>query len=329
MSRRTEVQDLLFDVELRPLFTRFGNREAAVRDSQAVVDVKGERVVSVVGRGYRLVSHREALDLAFDCAEAAFPETRSDHWQVMLADGPSTGGACFIDLSHNSSALDFADVSAGARPDTYGPFVRVINSYNRTRALSFEIGYYRKVCKNGLIMRDSLMRFKMSHQRRDIGETVHFEIDQRKLGRQRADFLAFLAKLQGCAIPAPMVAGFSCKVLGFQPPATPQDASDSNWIAWQELSKIVGKASDRYIAELGAKANAVLNVVTEIASSPPENSAVRRDRNSLQRRAGQWVSEFATVCDAEGFDVAGYLESLKLPVPGGDRLGWGAVAASD
>ena len=213
--------------------------------------------------------------------------------------------------------------------DTYGPFVRVINSYNRTRALSFEIGYYRKVCKNGLILRNSLIQFKMSHQRRDIGETVHFEIDQTKLGKQRTDFfLAFLAKLQACDVPAPLVSRLSCEVLGFQPPATPLDANDPRWTAKQQLSKIVSTASDRYVDELGANANAVLNVVNEIASRPPDNSAVRRDKNSLQRRAGQWVSDFSAICDAEGFDVGGYLQSLTWTGPSADKLGRGAIAAA-
>lgn len=325
MTRLIELEDLLFDVELRPLFTRIGDRDVPARDSQAVVDVKANRVVSVVGRGYRLVTHKAALDLAFDCAASAFPETKADYWNVMVVDGPSTGGTCYIDLNHNTSALDFSGVAANDKPEAYGPFVRVVNSYNRTRALSFEIGYYRKVCKNGLILRNSLIQFKMSHQRRDIGETVRFVIDQDKLGKQRKDFQDFLAKLQACEIPAPLVSGFSCLVLGFKQPDVPPNALDQRWIAWRNLEKIVSLASERYVGELGANANAVMNVVTDIASRPPQNSAVRRDKNSLQRLAGQWVSDFSAVCGTDGFDLGAYLEGFQLAAAGAGQRGRGVA----
>lgn len=327
MTRLSELKDLLFDVELRPLFTRIGNLEVPARDSQAVVDVKGNRVVSVVGRGYRLVTHKAALDLAFNCAAAAFPETKADHWQVMVADAPSTGGTCCIDLNLTTSALDFSIMAATDKPEAHGPFVRVINSYNRTRALSFEIGYFRKVCKNGLILRNSLIQFKMSHQRRDIGESVRFAVDQDKLGKQRKDFLEFLAKLQACEIPASLVSEISCRVLGFKQPDAPSNALDPRWIAWRNLEKIVSQASERYVGELGANAYAVMNVVTDIASRPPENLAVRRDKNSLQRLAGQWVSDFSAVCGTEGFDLSKYVEGFQLAAAGAGRRGRGVAVA--
>jgi hypothetical protein len=52
---------------------------------------------------------------------------------------------CHIDLVHRTAALDFADVRAGQRPDAFGPFIRVTNSYSALRALAFDIGFYRKV----------------------------------------------------------------------------------------------------------------------------------------------------------------------------------------
>lgn len=172
-----------------------------------------DRVVSVVGRGYRLVSHAEALGLAQDCAREAFPETKPGEWQVTSVDAPSTGGTCFIDLAHNSAALDFSGLAANDKPEVYGPFVRVTNSYNRTRALCFDIGYSRKVCKNGLILRDSLISFKMSHQRREIREAVTFEIAHDRLAKQKQEFQAFLARLQACAVPSNAIAGSASDVL--------------------------------------------------------------------------------------------------------------------
>ena len=327
MTRMTELKDAIFDVDTRPLFVKSGDRELPVRDSLAIVDVTTGRVVSVVGRSYRLVSHKEALNLAFDCAAAAFPGMKTDQWQVVLVDAPSTGGTCFIDLAHNSALLDFTGVAAANKPEVYGPFVRVTNSYNRTRALSFDIGYYRKVCKNGLILRDSLIRFKMSHQRREIGETIKFEISQDKLKEQQQEFMAFLTKLQACEVPEKWITRFACDVLGFRPPTVPEDKKESRWAAWRALVATVSATRDRYVKDLGENANYVLNVVTDIASQPPENLEVRRDRNSLQRRAGKWASDFSQVCDGKDFDLQSYLDSLRAAGPAIDKIGRGAVAA--
>jgi hypothetical protein len=301
----------MFNVAMRPLLVSVDNRQMPVRDSQAIVEMPSGRVVSVVGRGYRLVSHAEALGLAYDCARAAFPETKPSEWQVASVDAPSTGGTCFIDLAHNSAALDFTGLAANDKPEVFGPFVRVTNSYNRTRALCFDIGYSRKVCKNGLILRSSLISFKMSHQRREIQEAVKFEIAHDKLAKQKQEFQAFLGRLQACPVPTTAIAGFASDVLGFQAPATHIPPTDTRWVAWSALAKVVAAASGRYEKELGANAYAVLNVVTELASRPPDNTLVRRDRHALQRRAGEWASDFSSKCIEDKFDLGQYLAALK------------------
>ena len=311
MPRLHELKDVMFEVATRPLFVNIDNREMQVRDSQAIVEIPSGRVVSVVGRGYRLVSHAEALGLAHDCARSAFPETRPGEWQVASVDAPSTGGTCFIDLAHNSAALDFSGLAAAEKPEVYGPFVRVTNSYNRTRALCFDIGYSRKVCKNGLILRSSLISFKMSHRLREIREAVKFEIAHDRLAKQKQEFQVFLGRLRACPVPSTAIAGFASDVLGFKAPPADQRSTEADRAAWESLRQVVAAASQRYEQDLGANAYAVLNVVTELASRPPDNTLVRRDRHALQRRAGEWTSDFSSKCAEEMFDLGSYLASLR------------------
>ena len=328
MPRLANLDDVFFAVEMRPLFVKHGSRDMRLPDRQAVVEARTGRVLGVVSRAYRLVTHEEALDLAFECARSAFPETKTAEWAPAAVDAPATGATSIIDLTHNSAALDFSCLAATDRPDSYGPFVRVTNSYNGTRALGFDIGYYRKVCKNGLILRDSLIQFRMSHQRRDIGARIRFEIAHDKLDKQRQDFIDFLAKLQGYDVPEAMIGRFACGVLGFRPPDDADLPNDHpRCMAWRELARTVDETSDRYCRELGANANTVLNVVTDIASHPPESQAVRRDRHGLQRRAGQWASGFATVCEDDGFDLMKYLEAMEKPGVDPDKLGRGVALA--
>ena len=311
MPRLQTLDALLFDVALQPVFTTVGLRTVPVPEARAVVSMPAGRVLGVVGRDYRLVSHAQALALAHDCVRAVFPETRPGEWQVAQVDAPSTGSACCIDLAHGSGALDFSALPAADKPEVYGPFVRVTNSYNRSRALCFDIGYMRKVCRNGLILRSAVVSFRMNHQRREIGEAVKFEVARERLARQQQEFGRFLARLQACPVPAEDIAGFASGVLGFRPPPADKADADTRWAAWQALQQQVDAAGARYAQELGANAHAVLNVVTELASRPPDNPLVRRDRHALQRRAGEWVIDFSSRCGEPGFDLRRYLASLE------------------
>lgn len=89
MVRIARLDDVMFPVGLAPLTAHFDSRDLPVGDSRAVVDRRAGRVLRVVGRDYRLVSHAQALELAFDCARRAFPGTQTAEWQVALVDATS------------------------------------------------------------------------------------------------------------------------------------------------------------------------------------------------------------------------------------------------
>jgi hypothetical protein len=63
MPRLTQLDDILFAVEERPVFaganTAAGELLLSVPNKRAIVDTKKHRVVGIVGRGYRLVTNRE------------------------------------------------------------------------------------------------------------------------------------------------------------------------------------------------------------------------------------------------------------------------------
>lgn len=309
MARLSELKEVLFPVALAPLtaLTDEGH-ELPVENNLAVVDTRSHRVLSVVSSNYRLISHSQALDWAYKCARAAFPNTSPSEWGVALVDAPASGSTCFLDLQHNSAQLEFSGVPAADKPDLYGPFVRVVNSYNHTRVLSFEIGYYRKVCSNGLIARDTVIRFRMNHLRRDIADDVEFEIASEKLDAHRAAFQGFLARLQAHPVPVTSMGALACAALGFEAPAGSNGAAkpesrpreEARMAAWHALEALVEDSCARHARELGANAYALLNAITDVATRPPVNLLVRRDRHSLQRRAGAWLGAFVAGVGGSG-----------------------------
>lgn len=314
MPRLTELDDVLFPVDVHPVFVRItdknGERRVAVPEKKAIVNRTTRRVLGVVSRGYRLVTNREALDMAYECCRTVFPETKHDEWEAKAVDAPSTAGYCRIDLVHNTTALDFSFLSPNKRADAFGTFIRVTNSFNGLRALGFDIGFYRKVCTNGLIIPESIIRFKFSHQRRDIGEKIHFEIAKERLTKFTTTFTDSLSGLRNCAVPQdqfePLIAG----ALLLKPPRSakpdPSEVAD-----WRQLCRQLSEMSTRYVDELGENAYAVFNVMTELASRPPENRCIHRDRHSLQRLAGSWLTSFNDHCSKPGFSISRYLEQLE------------------
>lgn len=313
MARLTKLDDILFPVEEHPVFVSFeeksGERRLAVPQKKAIVNQKNRRVLGIVSRDYRLVSNAEALSMAQTCCRTVFPETKPGEWEAKAVDAPSTAGYCRIDLVHNTTALNFSFVSPNQRPEAYGPFIRVTNSFNGLRALGFDIGYFRKVCKNGLIVPATIISFKFTHMRRDIGETIQFQIDQARLSEFKTSFTESLAGLRGCSVPRSLFEPLLCSVLQLRPPRSPKrevhDAAE-----WQRLGGHITEMSTRYAGELGENAYATFNAITEFASQPPANRCVHRDRHSLQRLAGSWLTSFNEICRKPSFIIADYLEEL-------------------
>jgi hypothetical protein len=313
MPRLTNLDDIMFPVEEHPVFVsipaKSGERHLPVPDKKALVNSESGRVLSVVSRGYRMVPNSKALDWAYQCCCQAFPETKPGEWQVTASDAPNTGSYCNIDLMHNTTALDFSLVSPQSRPEAFGPFVRVTNSYNGLRALTFDIGLYRKVCKNGMIVPDAIIRFKYSHLLRDIGEEIAFEIDHARLKKVKTVFNDYMAVLRECAVPKTSFLPLLQGVLHIN---KPKNIETDRKITgeWKSLYSHLETMCYQYIQELGENAYSAFNAITDFASHPPANRCVYRDRHSYQQLAGSWLSAFHDECRQNDFSLSDYLVKL-------------------
>ena len=319
MPRLNQLDDVIFPVEEHPVFvsvkTESGERHLSVPEKKAIINAKSNRVLGVVSRGYRLVTNRQALDWAYQCCRTVFPETKAGEWEVKATDAPGTGGHCFLDLVHNSTVLDFSVVPAKERPDNFGPFIRVTNSYNGLRALAFDIGFFRKVCKNGMIAPETIIRFTYTHNQRDIGKAISFDIARDKLAKVQARFAEYLCTLHGCAVSASDFETMVRAALRIKPPAQSKPGSRVAQ-EWEALGAHVVELCTRYRGELGGTAYAVFNAITEFASHPPDNLCVHRERHSFQRLAGDWLNAFSQECRRPDFALPKYIE--KLTKPNGD-----------
>ena len=318
MRRITNPDELFFPVTTQPVYTRTADIhlgiEIPISNRRAVVNVSTNEVLGVVGKDYRLVTNREACAYARQCAKAVFPNTIEDEWETFSADAPQSGIYCHIDLRHRTTALDFNYVMVGTReevPDAYGPYIRVTNSYNGQRALRFAIGYYRKVCANGLTARDDIISFSFAHTRENIQTTIDFIVDHDRVQKMQRQFTDAFDALRLYIIDHQYGKELVKAALAIRMPQNAKEHENQNFNAfqrdWFRLDGYIESLYTKYADKLGENSYAVLQAATELASHPIENLCLRKDKHTLQRLAGEWLIDFKEQCLEEEFTVAEYL----------------------
>ena len=60
--------------------------------------------------------------------------------------------------------------------------------------------------------------------------------------------------------------------------------------------------------------------MTDIASRPPQSPRFRRDRSTLERRAGAWLRDFTGAATQPGFSIATHLDHLSKPAAAGKTM---------
>ena len=321
-ERLTEEREVFFPVKMASVYTKLPNGDfRRVPGKRAVVNLDTNQPVSVVGEQYQLVTNQEAADLARECCKTAFPEVQPEEWNVGSVDAPSTGGHCRIDLRHSTNGLDFpyqGDVRPNDKPDVYGPFVRVTNSYNGRYALRLVIGFMRKVCSNGLILPQAAVDIRFDHSTRGIGDRIRTEIGSGHYQHLQEQFRGFLEPLRECDVPRRFFDPILRSALKI---SEPKVLHRTNAAAMVGLDASINSICSKYARTLGEDGYGLMNAVTEFATNPPANRIVRRERHGLQTLAGTWLSEFCKECRKQDFDAERYVNGLTAPPISSDSSG--------
>jgi hypothetical protein len=202
MKHQTSVHDLLFDVDQVPIEAVVGSngstRRISIPGKKALVNKLTGLVLGVVSRDYRVVTNQEAVNLARDVCEKAFPGLSSVEWEAKRAAAPRTLSYAFIDLMHKTHVLNYWD-SEIKKDDPFTPFLRVTNSFNGARALRFDIGFMRKHCSNGVIFEEEVATIKASHSKEALAQ-LKIEITSRSLPQMWDEFSKFLTSVRSISM---------------------------------------------------------------------------------------------------------------------------------
>jgi len=165
--RRTDLKQVIFPLRIQSVYFEEYRGENTVKrkipHSQVIVNAETGDPISIVSKEYRVVTNEEAIEFGKKCFKELFNTVNTDDLEIFNIIAPETRSFCHIDLIHKKYQVNIG------RQEVYLPFIRITNSYNRSRALSFDIGFCREICDNGAIFEEDSIKFKFSHTKKRIG----------------------------------------------------------------------------------------------------------------------------------------------------------------
>ena len=288
---------IMFSVSEVPVFAESEEgRYDRIPGKKALINRDTQRVLSIVSDRYHFLHNELALDLALEWCVTAFPTTAPAHWKVFSVEAPLTGGHCRIDLKYGK-AIDGYDWSfSNDDQDKYGPFVRVTNSYNKTRTFGIQFGLVRWACTNGLISWHSSITIKVAHDVSEMQKSIKAAINESKFKKVLDEFHRVLDPVHEVRVLRHYFCPVIQSVLQLRKPANMPLHREN---AWKDLMKYIDDVADRYVKEMGETGYALVNAISDIATNPPtrigKHNFIRRERDSLQRLVGSWLAKFAEI----------------------------------
>lgn len=308
-----DVNRAFFPVELRPLYMRSNGKDESLAELPrhlAVVDIDNEYTFSVVTDGYHLVCNEEAVEKSKELFCRVFNNISYEDMQCLNVTMPKTRSYCHIDYIHKNSDFNVWE------EDTWTPFVRVTNSYNRTKLLRYEIGFCRWICMNGMIFGAKSVEFSYSHsrsQKENINKFVENIGDIKKL---EAELTEILHQLKRYYVPSNLMFPLVLKVFSIN--FDERDFTKAKKIEnIKAIEKCVKELTSKYFDDLGHHGYSALNVLTDFASRPIGVISPTSVINTYQEKCGNWISDFINQIDNKSFSFDEY---LKTPLKTVDYL---------
>jgi len=293
MARNTKIKSVLFPVGFSDVIVE-GRPLAGLR---AVVDKERGTIFAVVSKDYRLITNEEALSAGRRCFGRLLQlKGEPDNLEVFNILMPESRAHCRIDLIREGDKIVFGR-------EEYRAFLRVTNSYNKTRVLSFDLGFCRSICENGVIFGAESVSFTFCHTNDAVGQEIEFRVRGDKFKRLREAFISTCKGLAAYPVKRGKAVALMARALEIKFGLSRKGkALEKAREKRDEFRKSAEKLIWKYCDELGENAYAVFNACTDYASNPGEDKS-RHLIDTYQRRAGKWATGFASQAKAGNFDL--------------------------
>lgn len=312
------LETAIFNVELIPIKLDPPSpfyevlKDVNIDSYQAVVNMQDSDVLSVVSDQYQLITNEQAIELATKIFKDTFRIDLKDQLFPVNVHLSVRKTFCHIDLIHK----EYKPIKI--EQDSWLPFIRITNSYNKTYPLVFHIGFHRIKCRNGMLLTKTI-EIRQTHtisqfsKKQDIDQLIpnyHTEIS--KFTFAIRDFKAHMEQLQKIHIPAQQFEPLIKKVLAVKFPIDKQTGSLTSKAKETEerYIKVIKKLTKAYIAELETTAYTALNIMTDIVTHGQEHDCIpgfSLKIPALNDRITQWVDTFPKEYSEKEFNWEAYL----------------------
>ena len=283
-------------------------RNVRLPHRKALVAADTGEVIGIVGDGYKIFTNDQAVGLCYNFCLEAFPDTKAAEWNFVEGHGPATRSWAAMDIHHQSHAMNL--MGNGRPSELFTPFVRITNSYNGTRALRIDVGFLREHCSNGVIFEQEAATLTVPHTRQGI-HSLKVARPFEGMGELRKKFCNTLAGIRGVAVGLDDARQLVRSVIGW--PTLPEKPKGWEISDQSKLDADLDSRLKGYYDDLGGRGYTAFNTMTDLAARPPQSPRFRRDRPTLERRAGAWLRDFHTASARPGFSIVGHLAELANP----------------
>jgi hypothetical protein len=195
--------------------------------------------------------------------------------------------------------------------DKWSLFLRITNSYNRTKTLKFDLGFCRWICLNGIIFGKQSITFRYIHTYSQSSH-IEFKSNVGNLEQYQAQFVERLHNLRRYYFPEAFMLPFICKVFNIKPKAEDK-LHEKRWDKLIEFRDTITQLTKKYFEELGSNGYAAMNVVTDFASRPNLYISQASMIDQLQKKSSDWIDDFLVKVKEDSFKFEDYLKDYLEP----------------
>ena len=305
VRQQFDLEQAFFPVVEKPIDVHvFMGQPKRIPGYKALVEQETGRVISVVSSKYRLLLNRTAYNLADIIIQAVFEGKRLRDFECFNILMPKTKGSCRIDLIIPN---DFNKLF-GDENESWIPFVRISNSYNKRMTLKYEIGFCRWICMNGVIFGQLGITFSINHTELTI-EYIDMLIEKAKkemgsIVSLWSEFEKKMNALKEISLPVSACLPIYCKAFDIN--IKEKLTEDQKEILRSKAKQIID-AGKEYFKELGNNGYAMMNVLSDFASFPQWSSSPNNFVDGYQRTVGRWIDDFLAASKKDDFSLSKYI----------------------
>ena len=326
-SKTHSIQEILYDVKLQEVYSNFrfsstsNNLPVGTSNYKAVVNQSSGQIISIVSKNYQLISNKNAIEMGKQIFTQLYPSVNANDLIPYKVVAPNSKASAHIDLIHKDVNFNVWE------QETWLPFLRTTNSYNRSVALSFEIGFVRKLCSNGVLFNKQSIKLKYLHNK---GNRVDAISAAKQIKATSDLFTDQCQRLKAYLLPQELMFALVCQILNINlelPKEYNQIKKKINSL--QNLIELTKILTTRYTNEFGSNAYAAFNVVTDLVSHQDQYRNLTGyffNVRSFFSKPTDWMDDFTNKTKDKNFMYSDYLKDtidrLKA-IRHNTKLEWG------